>query len=232
MTGGFGWELAAAIAFVGTHFLLSHPWRAPIVRRIGERGFLGVYSLVAAATLTWLVFAFRAAPFGIPVWEAGTGLWVFATLLMWLASLLLVGSLIRNPALPDPTARDAAIPDPHGVFTITRHPMMWSFALWAAVHILVLPDAANLILAGAILVLALVGAALQDAKKAHLDPARWPDWEARTSYWPFAAALAGRAPLQAPGLGVVIGGTLLWLAATWAHLPLAGVAAGVWAWLP
>ena len=32
--------LISAAAFVGTHFLLSHPLRAPLVARIGERGFL------------------------------------------------------------------------------------------------------------------------------------------------------------------------------------------------
>jgi hypothetical protein len=36
---------AAAAAFVGTHFLLSHPLRGGIVGRIGERGFLLAYSL-------------------------------------------------------------------------------------------------------------------------------------------------------------------------------------------
>ena len=43
--------MSAAIAFVGTHFLLSHPLRAPLVARVGEKGFLGLYSLVAFATL-------------------------------------------------------------------------------------------------------------------------------------------------------------------------------------
>ena len=29
--------MIAAIAFVGTHFLLSHPLRAPLVARVGDR---------------------------------------------------------------------------------------------------------------------------------------------------------------------------------------------------
>lgn len=37
--------LIAATAFVGTHFLMSHPLRAPLVSRLGEKGFLGLYSL-------------------------------------------------------------------------------------------------------------------------------------------------------------------------------------------
>ena len=44
---GAGWVLAAAVAFVGTHFVLSHPLRRPIVAAVGDRGFSGIYSLIA-----------------------------------------------------------------------------------------------------------------------------------------------------------------------------------------
>ena len=54
--------LIAAIAFVGSHFLLSHPLRAPIVARVGEKGFLGIYSLVAFATLGWLAHVYQSGP--------------------------------------------------------------------------------------------------------------------------------------------------------------------------
>ena len=40
----------SAIAFVGLHFLLSHPLRAPLVRRLGEKGFQGLYSVQALLT--------------------------------------------------------------------------------------------------------------------------------------------------------------------------------------
>src|SRR3546814_10245397 len=49
------------------------------------------------------------------------------------------------------------------------------------------PDPSNLVLAGSIAVLALVGAALQDSKKERLQTDTWRAWEAKTSYWPFAA---------------------------------------------
>src|SRR3546814_7623354 len=68
--------------------------------------------------------------------------------------------------------------------------MMWGFGLWGLCHIAVFPDPSNLVLAGSIAVLALVGAALQDSKKERLQPDIWRAWEAKTSYWPFAAILA------------------------------------------
>jgi uncharacterized membrane protein len=221
----------AAAAFVGTHFLLSHPLRAPLVARIGERGFLGVYSLVAFATLGWLVWAFRAAPQDAYWGPVGDVLWAVATVVMLLASVLLVGSLIGNPALPTGGAPATAPSEARGVYAVTRHPMMWSFALWSAAHLLVLPYAANAVLVAAIAVLALVGAHMQDRKKERLQPDIWPAWEARTSYWPFAAIAAGRARLGGFRPHDLAGGLVVWLAATWAHLPLAGWAAGVWRWL-
>lgn len=224
--------ILAAIAFVGTHFLLSHPLRAPIVGRIGAGPFLGLYSLVAAVTLLWMVFAYRAAPPQSIAWEAGEAGWVVATIVMWLASVLLVGSLIGNPAMPDPTGAKRPPTEARGVYAITRHPMMWAFMLWSLVHILIWSTPANSIVAGAVLVLALFGSLAQDRKKQALMGADWAGWEAKTSWVPFAALAGGRArwPHAVPGIGVLLGGTALWLAASWAHGPLGGGAAGVWRW--
>lgn len=222
---------AAAVAFVGSHFLLSHPLRSRLVRAIGEAGFQGVYSLVAFLTLGWLIVAYRKAPLTSPLWPVGNGLWAIATVVMLIASILLTGSLIRNPALPT-GARAAAFPETaRGAFAVTRHPMMWSFALWGLCHIAVFPVAKNIVLAAAIVVLALVGSALQDRKKEQLQPDLWPEWESKTSYLPFAAIAAGRARLGGFGLHALLGGLVVWLVATWAHMPLAGWAAGIWRWL-
>ena len=63
--------VVALAAFVLTHFALSHPLRAPLVARLGEKGFLGLYSLLAFATLaarvvltgnTAVVIASESAP--------------------------------------------------------------------------------------------------------------------------------------------------------------------------
>ena len=109
--------------------------------------------------------------------------------------------------------------------------MLWAFALWGLSHILVYPVAKNIIVALAILILSLVGAALQDRKKERLQPAQWREWEAKTSYWPFAAIVAGRARFGRFGAHALAGGVVVWLAATWAHMPLAGWAAGIWRWI-
>jgi uncharacterized membrane protein len=221
----------ASIAFVGTHFLLSHPLRAPLVRAMGESGFLGVYSIVAIVTLIWMIIAYRAMPLTAPVWIVGDGLWVLATLLMLIASVLFAGSLVRNPAFPNPGAPNAAPASARGVYAVTRHPMLWSFAIWGLAHILVYPIAKTFIVTTAIIILSLVGATLLDRKKERLQPQIWPAWERRTSYLPFAAIVAGRARVGGFGLVATVGGLLFWLAATWAHIPLGGWPAGIWRWL-
>ncbi len=215
----------ALIAFVGTHFLMSHPWRAFMMVRLGAGGFTGVYSLVSLTTLGWVAYAFREAPLGMPLWGPGDGLNIASTIIMFLASILLAGSFVGNPALPQPGADKLAALPARGVFAITRHPMMWSFALWSLAHVLVSPRPAVLLLSGAIALLALGGSAGQDAKKAKLMGESWQGWVSRTAFVPFARGFAW------PGRVALIGGTLLWLAATWAH-PFAGApTAGLWLWV-
>lgn len=226
MTDAFAELLAAAIAFVGTHFALSHPLRAPLVGLAGDKGFQAIYSLVAFATFGWLVMAFRAAGGGVMLWDGFANLpWIAATVLMLVASVLLVGSFMGNPALPAPNAAEVAARGPHGVFHVTRHPMMWSFALWSASHLLVSPTPRVLALTLAIAVLALVGSHLQDRKKQALMGHAWADWEAKTSYWPYLSGLAkaGAVPW--------LGGLALWLVASWAHGPLIAIPAGAWRWI-
>jgi len=208
----------ASVAFVGTHFLLSHPLRGPLAGRMGERLFQAFYSLVAAATFVPMIYFYGKIGREAPLWSAGDALWLLASLLMWFGSVLFVGSFIRNPALPGARGPKGA---PTGVFRITRHPMMWGFAVWAIVHILVEATPKALVLDGAILFLALVGAAAQDRKKQGLMGERWHEWRAQTAFTPFAKGVAY------PGTFAFVGGTLLFLLATWVH----PVPAGFWRWI-
>lgn len=208
----------AAFSFVATHFIMSHPLRAPLVARLGERGFLIAYTVVAFATLGWTIWAFGQVPAEAPMWVTGDVAWLVASLLMWLGSILFIGSLRSNPSFPSAGMR-TRMPTPRGVFAITRHPMMWGFALWALVHAIVSATPAGLVLAAAIGFLALVGAAMQDRKKAGLMGEAWDGWRAHTSYVPFGSGAAN------PGMFALVGGTLLFFSATWAHQP-----AGLWRW--
>ncbi len=208
--------LIALVLFVGSHLLLSHPLRAPLVRAVGERGFGGVYSLVALATLGLSIWAFRQAPSGLLLWTAPQWGWIIAAIIMLFASILFVGSMTApNPALMGGKVGGTG---PQGVQRITRHPMMWAFALWAAVHAFLSGDARTVALCVAIGSLALVGAWFQDGKKRGQMGAEWGAHEAQTSFVPFGRPSAGALN---PGFVALVGGIAAFLAATWAH-PYAG----------
>ena len=217
MTVQMGLTLSALL-FVGLHFLLSHPLRAPLVRAVGEGPFRGIYSLVAILTFAAMIYFYGKCGREPPLWTIGDAGWLIATLLMWLASILLVGSFIRNPAL---VGARGPIGGPTGVFGITRHPMMWAFALWAAVHTAVQGMPKTFVFDGAIILLALGGSAMQDRKKSAMMGEDWHDWTAQTAFVPFTRGLRN------PGAVALIGGTVLFLIATWLH----PVPAGFWRWI-
>lgn len=213
----------ACLAFVGSHFLMSHPLRRQLVWRLGANGFALVYSGISLALFFWMVMEFGRVPKGEALWPAGDIIWAVASALTLLAAILFTGSFVRNPSFPGMPDGMAA-QEPFGVFRMTRHPMMWGFALWGIAHILVAPRADNFIFAGSIIFLALVGAKAQEMKKAKLMGVEWDAWLRKTSYGLRLSAL-GRV-----GLGPWFAGLLLWAAATWAH-PYLGVAgAGIFRW--
>ena len=218
--------ILACSAFVGSHFLLSHPLRAPLVRIVGEKAFSGIYSLVALAIFVWIYFAFVAVPAVVSLWPGFDDIsWVTASVLTLVAMALLAGSFAGNPALPAPGAEAAALREPKGVFRVTRHPMMWSIGLWALAHLIAVPTGRTLVVASSMGLLALLGARFQDRKKEGQMGAAWAAWEAKTSYWPRVGALFS------VGWKWWLIGTALWLAFTFAHMGAGGWAAGIWRWV-
>ncbi len=215
-----GLALATA-AFVGTHLALSHPLRVRLVGAMGESAFVLLYSLIAALTLGWMMFAWNAINASVPMWIAPSWAWWVEAGIMLLASILLVGSLFGNPAFPSPGRQLRAPKEAKGVFAITRHPMNWSFMLWALVHIGLWGSPQNLIVAGGILILGFAGSIGQERKKRALLGPPWREWESRTSFVPFGALLTRRAKWRdaGPGWKALAGGLIFWLAVTWFHAP-------------
>ena len=76
-----------------------------------------------------------------------------------------------------------------------------------------------------LIVLALVGSAMQDRKKQHQLGTAWSGWQSRTSYFPRPAGFAAIRPVM------WLGAFALWLLINWLHMPLGGIAAGFWRWL-
>src|SRR5262245_66549859 len=98
--------LLASLFLPLSHFLLSSaPVRLPLVRRLGERSFPMVYSVVALLAFAWLIVAYRQAP-TIVLWVAPA--WVRAALapVILLAVLLIAAGLTTpNPVVVGSTTR-------------------------------------------------------------------------------------------------------------------------------
>jgi uncharacterized membrane protein len=218
--------------FVVSHIALATPpLRDALVARLGENGFRIGYSVLSLVLLFGAIQAYKPLP-ETPIWEAGVGAFHAANLVMLLASILFVGSLTpKNKALAGVPSSLSGSAGPVGVLRWTRHPMMWAFGLWAAVHIGLSGDLPTILLAGGLGVLAILGAAFQDGKKAIQLGADWDIYAARSSFVPFGAILTGRQPVSAlwPGVVPVAGGIAFWLLMTWLHPSLMGApVVGVW----
>ena len=208
--------LLAALIWVGLHVgIAGGPARARLVRMLSEGGFRATFSLASALSITLLVLAWRGAE-GAPLWTVPPVLGWLIVAAMLPAFVLFAGSLMaRNPTA---LGQDSALSEEaRGVLRITRHPMLWSFAIWAGVHILAQGDTAALLFFGAFLLTALLGMPSLDRKVAARDPQGWASFAARTSLLPFGAVLGGRNRLV---LGELTAPLLVGLAAWVALLQL------------
>ena len=190
--------LIATCLFVGLHFALSAA-REPVMARVGSGPFRGLYSLLAIAAFIWMIVAYRAAD--------ATALWPQAAWSRWLAVVVMSLAaifLVCGFATPNPTAvggerllaQGAAA---RGIFKVTRHPVLWAIALWAAVHLIANGTDAALIFFGGLLTLSLGGIAHIEAKRA-AEPG-WQQLAATSSVIPFVAVAEGRARGWLPELG-------------------------------
>jgi uncharacterized membrane protein len=211
----------ATLAFVVTHFVSSTPLRGAIAGALGEKAWIVLYSSVAFATIGWMAWAYGAAP-RAPLWP---GLRLLPLLVMPIALALLAGGVLgRNPtAVMQERALRSSEPA-RGMIRVTRHPVMWAIALWAAAHILARGDLASVIFFGGFLVVALLGTALIDARKRAAFGEDWRRFAAVTSNVPFGAIAARRNRLVIGEIGwrVVAVAAIAYVALLAAHPLLFG----------
>lgn len=219
------WPLAlATLGFVAGHIgISSTPLRGMLVRRMGQGPYLGTYSALMGILLILMIVSYGMAPAAPVLWVTPLGLrWVTLALMLAASVLLVIGLTATNPTavMQGDRARDETIGS--GPLAITRHPMLWAFALWAIAHLLVNGDAASVILMGGVGVLALSGTVLIDAKRRAAGGEVWRSFAGRTSNLPFAAIVAGRARFSPSRIGWtrIGGGVALFVLLLLAH-PLA-----------
>jgi uncharacterized membrane protein len=179
----------ATAAFLVTHFVASTPLRAGLAGSIGERAYLGIYSLFAFATLGWMIYAYGAAP-ADALWP---GLRLVPAAVMPFAFILIACALLqKNPTAVGQSRFLAQEDAARGILRVTRHPMMWGIMLWAGAHVLARGDLKSVVFFGGFLLLAALGTRFIDARRARERIEEWKRFALLTSNIPFLAIAQGR----------------------------------------
>lgn len=182
----------AAIAWLALHLLVAGPLRASLVGKLGEIRYRGLFSLLSIVSLGYLIWAYGQAPY-VEFWPSSPVLALVPLLVMPVALLFLVASLRpTNPTLAGPDMLLKGSLPVAGFTKVTRHPMLWAFTFWAGSHMVANGDAATLLLAGSVLVIALNGMRSIDRKRAAKFGQHWQVFVSKTSIIPFAAMAEGR----------------------------------------
>jgi uncharacterized membrane protein len=166
--------------------------RVALVRRFGDKAYRGAFSLASVASLWWLVYEYGHAPF-VLLWTTPRPLYFAPVVIVPVAFVFLVGAF----TVPSPTAvggeKHLFEAEPaRGLLRITRHPFLWSAALWALAHLLVNGDAGSQLFFASLGITALRGGFDIDRKRRRTNPTEFARFELATSNVPFAAVLAGR----------------------------------------
>ena len=181
----------AAAFWVGVHVgIAGTAVRGRLAGRLGDSGFRGAFSLLSVLAISLLVVAWKSAPF-VPLWRLpAAGNWVIVATM--LAAFVLFAGSVLTPNATSVGQEKALGRKATGMFRVTRHPMLWSFALWGVCHIVSNGNVAAILFFGAFALTAVLGMPSIDAKIAAREPARFAAYARVTSIIPFVAIAAGR----------------------------------------
>jgi len=222
--------LMAGALFLGTHLgLSSTPLRGKLTATLGERGYLGLYSVLALGTLSYLIWLYGELPRYDYFWLPDPGLYLVPKLVMPVALILLVGGfMVKNPTNVGAerllTEAEGGDDLARGVTRITRHPFQWGVILWGLSHLAANGDSISVVFFGTFILLSGSGSVLMDKKKARTLGDAWLPYLNKTSNVPFAAIISGRNRLAINELWLpIVVGVGLHVAVFWGHEWVAGV---------
>lgn len=217
----------ASVCFILIHIGISGTkLRDGLVARIGDRSYLGLFSLLSIGLIVWMSRAYAAAP-ELEAWGTCDALGPVALVVVLVAFLLVLCGMTT----PNPTSvgGEALLEHPQsaarGILRITRHPFLCGVALWAVMHLLVKGDWASLVFFGSLAVVALIGPSSIDRRRARLAGAGWAEFAAVTSVVPFLAIAQGRTRLVFGEIGWwrILLGLVAYCAFLFIHSTLFGV---------
>jgi len=157
--------VSAAVSLLASRVgIASSRLRDVLVRRLGGRGDLGLYSLVTLVAFAGLVAAYRRAPIDV-VWMARDALKLALAPIMVLAFVLaVVGLTTPNPTIVG-GERLFDRPDcVRGILRVTWNPFPAGSGLWALAQVIATGDIAGSLTFGSVAVLGLAGTVVLDER--------------------------------------------------------------------
>jgi len=202
------------LVFGGMHIgLATCRVRDGLVSRFGERGFLALFSLIAAVSFSVLVHYYTLhrfdGPPGLALGAVPALRWTLMAVVV-AGIVLIAASLVVYPRLPMAVFNET-VRAPRGIERVTRHASFVGLALLGAAHALLATRLVGTVLMGGLTVFAVAGAWHQDRKLLRQRGEPYAAYLEATSTVPFGAIVAGRQrlasqelPVGAIALGVVL----------------------------
>lgn len=217
--------IVAFAIFIALHSIPAIPaLRNRIIAVIGRRTYLILYSIVSTLVLVWLFREALRTDY-IELWESAPWqAWVTIIAAPLGIFLVIAGLLSRNPFSVSVRQGDSDS-DRGAVVEITRHPVLWGFALWSAGHVVPNGDLRSLILFGGFAAFSFAGMAMMERRSRRRLGESWAPLAASTSILPFAAILGARTRLRFDGamaIGLVITALIVAWLLTGGHAQLFG----------
>lgn len=185
--------LLALFVFLILHSIPAIPAiRERLLFLLGRAGYFSLYSLASILALAWVLYAALDVDY-IPLWQpAAWHAWVTLIAAPAGVFLVLAGLFSVNPL--SISIRQGQRPG--SIVSVTRHPVLWGFAIWALGHLVANGDVRSLILFGGFALFALGTIPMIEKRARRRLGDQWQRQSAKTSILPFAALFTGRTLLS------------------------------------
>ncbi len=210
------------LAFAVSHIALSSLTLRPrLVRVLGEKGFMGVYSLIALVIFVSMVSVyFDNKHSGAMLWSVGMtpSLVILVSIVMGVAFVILVAGFVTMSPATMLVAAGKPV-ELRGIHYITRHAVFMAAGLFGLVHLIPNGYASDVAFFAGFPIFAVIGSLHQDQRKLVTDTKRYSEFHAGTPLIPFTGkrTLRGLRELSpiAYGLGIGLAVTLRYVHAQW-----------------
>lgn len=211
--------------FIVLHSIPALPAiRGRLIAATGHRAYIFSYSLVSTALLVWLFKAAVAVDY-VELWAPAA----WQAQITFIAGplgifLVIAGLLSINPLSISFRKGETA---PGAIVSVTRHPVLWGFLVWALGHLPPNGDLRSVIVFGGFAIFSIAGLFMLEKRARRKLGMEWTSATQATSIIPFAAWILGRTrlrydvPLVAAALFTCV--TVAWLLLAGGHAGLVGV---------